>query len=189
MKKIMLALAVLATVVSIGVYTTGCHTIPSTEFLYGFSYSCGRAGAYGCELGGLTTEQKQEVSFIVNTVAAFVPKTNDTFIVTWPEKADLIIDELIKAGKLNEALKIPIDAAVVAVASSVDFIFLKYPEAKNNTEAVKACVQGSVDGFNSVIKPTLASVYGTPAADPNINMEAYAYIKKSLKEAKKNSKK
>ena len=82
--------------------------------------------------------------------------------------------KLVAAGKLDEAGAKVAKMALGVACDGIDYVFVKYPKAKDVKELVSASTTGFVGGFKSVV--TLAA----GAEKPAIDEEAYKYLKSRM---------
>lgn len=131
----------------------GCKSMPTTDTMYSCSFAIGvSAGmvANGCKIDDTA---RNEVIEIVEVVREVVPETNQTFAAAWTPIAKAHTDALIAEGKIDAAQGQVIMAAFNAVVVGIDYVFYRYPTAKQYQELTSAAIDGFADGFLLVFKP------------------------------------
>ena len=153
----------------------GCDKLPTPEKMTAISTVIGRTAGYACELSKTKTEVKEAILNVMDVVGAVVPTNGETFAEAWMPIADAEIKKLIDSKKLDEASGVLVKAAVSVACEGIDYVFIKYPNAKDVKELVSAATTGFINGFKSVVTLNLAA-----NAKFEIDEEAYKYLKSKM---------
>jgi hypothetical protein len=162
---------------SIGI--VGCDKLPTPEKMTTISTAVGKAAGYACELSKTKPEVKEAILLVLDTAVKVVPTEGQTFTEAWTPIVDEEVKKLVDAGKLDDGAAAVVKTAMLAATEGIDYIFVKYPKARDVKELVSAAVDGFADGFKSVVKLRFAA-----GETPNVDEEAYKYIKAKLAAAK-----
>lgn len=169
MKNILMLGAAVVTAVAV---LTGCDKLPTPEKMTTISTVIGKTAGYACELSKTKTEVKEAIANVLDVVSKAVPDEGQTFAEAWSSLIDEELKKLVEAGKLDEAGAHVAKLALNVACDGIDYVFVKYPKAKEVKELVSAAVAGFVDGYKSVVKMNLAA-----GEKPEIDEEAYTYLK------------
>ena len=170
MKKMMIGAVALAMAAFIG-----CdEDLPSPEKINAVATTIGRTAGYACELAKTKTAVKDGIIQVLDVISTVVPGEGETFSQTWTPVIAEELQKLVVAGKLDEAGAQVAKMALSVACDGIDYVFVKYPKAKNVKELVSASTTGFVAGFKSVV--TLAA----GAEKPEIDEEAYKYLKSRM---------
>ena len=162
-----------AVVCAAAVFMTGCDKeLPTIERMTTISTAIGKTAGYACELSKTKTSVKEAIFSVIDTASKVVPQTNETFTVAWTPVINEELDKLIKKGKISESELPVIKIALAAATEGIDYVFVKYPKAKEVKELVSAATTGFISGYKSVV--------AFAAGAEEINDEAYKYIKSKL---------
>ena len=167
-KIIMLGLAVCASVF------VGCDKLPTVEKMTEISTVVGKTAGYVCELSKTKTEVKEAIFKVLDIVSTAVPTNGQTFVEAWTPIINAEVKKLIDDGKIDKKYETAITTSLYVVCNGIDYIFVKYPKAKNVEELVVAATTGFINGYKSVV--TLAA-----NAELEIDEEAYKYLKSQIK--------
>lgn len=159
---------------ALAVFMVGCDKLPSVEKMTAISTLVGKTAGYACELAKTKTEVKNAIMTVLDVAVKVTPEEGKTFTETLAPVIDEELKKLVDAGKLKSD-----DAAIAKIAlktatEGIDYIFVKYPKAREVKELVSAAIEGFVAGYKSVV--TLAA----NAEKPEIDEEAYSYLKSKL---------
>lgn len=178
MKKQIATLAAAAALV-----VTGCATIPTVEKMFTLSRAVGYAAGLVTNEIEMDAAVRNQVIDVWTEVAVCIPETNQTFEAAWTPIARRHVDELVKEGKIDDAQATLIMLAFNAAVNGVDYIFVRYPEAKMYKELTVAALDGFNEGFLLVFKPvnSFAAASGKESAYLYYDKEAYEYLKKLVK--------
>ena len=169
MKNILMLGAAVVTAVAV---LTGCDKLPTPEKMTTISTAIGKTAGYACELSKTKTEVKEAIANVLDIVSKVVPGEGQTFAEAWTPVIAEELQKLVDAGKLDEAGAKVAKLALSVACDGIDYVFVKYPKAKEVKELVSAAVVGFVNGYKSVVKTDLAV-----GEKPEIDEEAYTYLK------------
>lgn len=155
---------------SIGI--VGCDKLPTVERMTTISTVIGKTAGYACELSKTKTEVKEAIANVLDAVSKAVPVEGQTFVEAWSPLIDEELKKLVEAGKLDEASAHVAKLALSVACDGIDYVFVRYPKAKDVKELVSAAVVGFVGGYKSVVKMGFAS-----AEKLDIDEDAYTYLK------------
>ena len=151
---------------------SGCDKLPTVEKMTTISTAVGKTAGYVCELTKTKTEVKEAIANVLDVVSKAVPDEGQTFAEAWSPLIDEELKKLVEARKLDEAGAQVAKLALNVACDGIDYVFVKYPKAKEVKELVSAAVTGFVDGYKSIVKMRLAA-----GEKPEIDEEAYKYLK------------
>jgi outer membrane murein-binding lipoprotein Lpp len=170
-KKMMIGAVALAT----AVFMVGCDKdLPSPEKINAVATTIGRTAGYACELAKTKTAVKDGIIQVLDVISTVVPREGEIFAQAWTPVITEELQKLVAAGKLDEAGAKVAKMALSVACDGIDYVFIKYPKAKDVKELVSATTTGFVTGFKSVV--TVAA----GAEKPAIDEEAYKYIKSRM---------
>ena len=139
----------------------------------------GRTAGYACELSKTKTEVKEAIAKVLDIASEVVPTNNQTFVEAWTPVIDKELKKLVDDKKIGAADAQLAKMALSVACEGIDYIFVKYPKAKEGKELVSAAVTGFVSGYKSVV---------TMKADAKekfeIDEEAYKYLKSKMQKTK-----
>ena len=161
-----------AALVAVTALFSGCDKLPTVERMTTISTVIGKTAGYACELSKTKTEVKEAIANVLDIVSKVVPDEGQTFAEAWSPLVDEELKKLVEAGKLDEAGAQVAKLALTVACDGIDYVFVKYPKAKEVKELVSAAVAGFVDGYKSVVKMSLAT-----GEKPEIDEDAYKYLK------------
>lgn len=146
MKKIMCIIAA-----AIAFFMAGCNKDITPEKITEVSTVIGRTAGYACELSKTKTEVKEAIIKVLDIASTAVPTNGQTFVEAWTPVIDAELAKFVAEGKITAD-----DAKIAKVALNVacegiDYVFVKYPKAKDVKNLVGAAVNGFVTGFKSVV--------------------------------------
>ena len=165
------AMAAIAAVFSL--FIVGCDKLPTVEKISSVSTVIGRTAGYVCNLPTVKHKVKDVVVSVIDVVSTAVPTNGQTFTEAWTPVIDAELKKFVDAGKINNTEAKIAKVALSAATEGIDYVFVKYPKAKDVKELVSAAVTGFTTGYKSVVK--LAA-----DAKPEIDEEAYTYLKEKL---------
>lgn len=179
MKKI-----IVAAIAAIGMFITGCtdtDTVPSAEKIGAVAKVVGTTAGYACEFS-TNVEVKTGLITVIDSLVKVVPATDKSFADTWTPVVDAEIQKLVASGKVKQPEADLIKNAISVVTSGIDFVFTKYPKAKEYENLVTATVQGFTDGFKVVVSATDKVASPTMSDDDKKLAEEFtAYLKSQKK--------
>ena len=170
MKKIIIG----AVAAAAAMFMVGCDKTPSVERMTTISTVIGRTAGYACELSKTKTEVKEAIAKVLDIASTAVPTNGQTFAQAWSPVIDKELAKLVEAGKIDAAGAQVAKVALGVACDGIDYVFIKYPKAKEGKDLVSAAVTGFVSGYKSVV--TLAA----GAEKPEIDEEAYNYLKSRM---------
>lgn len=171
MKKMMIG----AVAFAMAAFMIGCDKdLPSPDKINAVSTAIGRTAGYACELAKTKTAVKDGIIQVLDVISTVVPSEGETFSQAWTPIIAEELQKLVAAGKLDEAGTQVAKMALSVACDGIDYVFVKYPKAKDVKELVSAATSGFVAGFKSVV--TLAA----GAEKPAIDEEAYKYLKSRM---------
>lgn len=170
MKKIIVLGAI------VGALLTGCDETPTYSQLYTASQSVGLASGMIVNETKIDDASRNAVVDVIGLVAAVTPATNQTFATTWVPVAKSYTEDLVNAGKLDAGQAALVVGGVNVAAIGVDYLFEKYPKAKEYKELDAAVVKGFTEGFLAVVKPSDCDGCSERSV-VNYDKKAYDYIK------------
>ena len=152
-------------------FMVGCDRTPSTDKINAVATLVGKTAGYACELSKTKTEVKEAIAKVLDIAATAVPTNGQTFAEAWTPIIDTELNKLVEAGKLDAAGAQVAKLALNVACDGIDYVFVKYPKAKEVKELVSAAVTGFVSGYKSVV--TLA----IGADKPEIDEDALKYLR------------
>ena len=166
-----------AMAVSMAVGIVGCEDLPSPEKMKTISTVIGNTAGYACELSKTKASVKEAINAVFNVVGKVVPKGDETFTKTWGPLIDEELQKLVEKGKLDEGDAKVARIALTAATEGIDYVFVKYPKAKDVKELVDAAVEGFIAGYKSVV---------SFSANEKVEIDdgAYKYLKEKLSSTK-----
>ena len=167
-KLIMLGLAICASVF------VGCDKLPTVEKMKEISTVVGKTAGYVCELSKTKTEVKEVIFKVLDVVSTAVPTNGQTFVEAWTPLINEEVKKLVDAGTIDKKYETVITTSLYVACNGIDYVFVKYPKAKDVEELVAVATTGFIDGYKSVV--TLAA-----NAEPVIDEDAYKYLKSQIK--------
>ena len=165
--------------VAASVLLSGCERdLPSPEKINTVAVVVGRTAGYACDLAKMDKAVKESVAAVLDVVSNAIPTNGQTFAEAWMPIAEAEIKKLVDAGKLNEVGATAAKIAVNAAADGIDYVFIKYPKAKDVKDLVASAVEGFVKGFKGTLAFNASDVV-------EIDEDAYNYIRIRLEAAEK----
>lgn len=159
---------------------TGCT--PTAEQINKTATAIGYAAGLVANQAGIKDDARNAIVTVLNEVRSCVPAEGQTFTDAWTPVIKAKVAELVAAGKINEATGTLVTSVAVMAAKAVDYLFdVRFPEAKQYEELVRAGTAGAIDGFLAVFKPVDDCDDCVVKARANFDSEAYEYFKKNLK--------
>jgi len=130
---------------------TGCKKDVTPESINAVATVIGRTAGYACELSKTKAEVKEAIIKVLDIAAAAVPTNGQTFVEAWTPIIDAELAKLVTEGKIDDAGAKIAKVALGIACEGIDYVFIKYPKAKEGKDLVGAAVQGFVTGFKSVV--------------------------------------
>ena len=164
-------------------FMVGCDKdLPSPEKINAVATTIGRTAGYACELAKTKTAVKEGIIQVLDVASKVVPTEGQTFAEAWTPVIAEELQKLVAAGKLDEVGAKVAKIALGVACDGIDYIFVKYPKAKDVKELVSAATSGFVAGFKSVVTcdDCVDCVVKASAAKPEIDEEAYKYLKSRM---------
>lgn len=155
----------------------GCDKLPTVERMTTISTVIGKTAGYACELSKTKTEVKEAIFEVIDVASKVVPEAGQTFTEAWTPVITEELDKLVKKGKIGESEVAVVKIALSAATEGLDYVFVKYPKAKDVKELVSAATNGFIAGYKSVVNVG-------DGARSEIDEEAYKYLKAKLSAAK-----
>ena len=164
-----------ASAVIASLFISGCDKdLPTPEKINSVAIVVGRTAGYACDLAKMDKTVKENVVAVLDVVSSVVPTNGQTFVEVWVPMADNEIKKLIDAGKLNDAGALATTVAIRVASEGIDYVFVKYPKAKDVEELVAAAVDGFVKGFKRTTS------FAADAKNIDIDNDAYNYLKAKM---------
>lgn len=161
-------------------FIAGCgesDTLPTVEKMTSISTVIGKTAGYACELAKTKTAVKEGIMTVLDAVAKIVPDEGKTFTEAWSTTITEELQKLVDAKKIGSTETTLVKAALTAATEGIDYVFTKYPKAKEVKELVSATVDGFIAGYKSVASTAAG-------AKPEIDEAAYNYIKSKMQATK-----
>lgn len=174
----MIKTLIIGAAVATSLFISGCDDLPTPEKINSVAIVVGRTAGYACNLAKMDKTTKENVIAVLDVVSTAIPTNGQTFAEVWIPLADIEIKTLVDSGKLNTASALAVKIAVKAASEGIDYVFIKYPKAKDVEELVVAAVDGSITGFRSTI------VMRAVANINDVDEDAFKYIKAKLETTK-----
>ena len=152
----------------------GCNKLPTVEKMTTISTVVGKTAGYVCELSKTKTEVKEAIFKVLDVVSTAVPTNGQTFVDAWTLLINEEVKKLVDAGKIDKSYETIIIKSLCVACNGVDYIFVKYPKAKEVEELVSATTKGFINGYKSVV--TLSAT-----DKPEIDDDVYQYLKSKMK--------
>lgn len=163
---------------AMALFIVGCgETAPSVERITMISTAIGKTAGYACELSKTKAEVKDTIFTVLDVASKVVPASGSTFTDAWSIVFADEIAKCISQGKLDDSSAAVVKVALMAATEGLDYVFVKYPQAKDVKDLVSAATTGFIAGYKSVV-----SVSG--GIEPVIDKDAYDYIKAKLSAVK-----
>ena len=165
----------------------GCDKLPSVEKMTTISTIAGKTAGYVCELSKTKTEVKEAIAKVLDIASNVVPTTGQTFVEAWAPVIETELKKLVDEGKIDATGSQVASIALKVACEGVDYIFIKYPKAKDAKELVGAAVAGFVNGYKSVVACDNCTdcTIRAGSSNPDIDEEAYKYLKSKMDAYKK----
>lgn len=177
MKKILMAMVA---AVGLGLTMVGCKTLPTPEVMYGTSAAIGvAAGKVANELK-VDDGTRNAIIEVMNIVVQVIPEVDQTFEEAWTPVATVYIDKLVVDGKLTAAQAALVKSAFALIVKGLDYVFVKWPEAKKYENLVIAAIDGFASGFLGEFKPANCPNCGDRGYR-SYDRKAYEYLKGCVK--------
>lgn len=174
MKKTLTAIVAAA----MAAFMCGCDELPSVEKMTAISTTIGKTAAYACQLASIDEHVKEEILNVLDIASKVVPEAGQTFTDAWAPVIDEELKKLVEKGKLDDSTSAIAKLALTAATEGLDYVFVKYPKAKDVKELVGAAVDGFIAGYKSI------APLGARNASSDIDEDAYKYLKAKLAAAK-----
>lgn len=171
MKMKMIGAMLLASVLAF----VGCDKDITPEKMTTVATVIGRTAGYACELSKTKTEVKEAIAKVLDIASEVVPTNGETFVQAWTPIIETEINKLVEAGKLDAAGGQVAKVALGVACQGIDYIFIKYPKAKEGKELVSAAVTGFVSGYKSVV-----TLKADTKAKGDIDEDALKYLKEKM---------
>lgn len=172
--KIMKTMMVGAVAVVMAFFIAGCDHPLTPEKIEAVATTIGRTAGYACELSKTKTAVREAIAKVLDVIATVVPTENQTFSEAWTPVIAKDLQKLVDAGKLDsEGAKVAKLALGVA-CDGIDYVFVKYPKAKEVKELMSATTIGFINGYKSVVN------LAAGATMSEIDKEAYEYLKAKM---------
>lgn len=171
MKKIIMS--VVAAIMA--AFMVGCDKTITVEKMTTISTVIGRTAGYACELSKTKTEVKEAIAKVLDIASTVVPTNGQTFVEAWTPVIEKELNALVEAGKIDAAGAQVAKVALGVACQGIDYVFIKYPKAKDVKELVSAAVTGFVNGYKSVVKLAAGA-----AKNFEIDEDAYRYLKSKM---------
>ena len=169
MKKIIMSIVAMFAMIF-----AGCKEM-TVERMTSISTVIGRTAGYACELSKTKTEVKEAIAQVLDIASKVVPTNGQTFVEAWTPVIDVEINKLVDAGKLDAASAQIAKTALSIACQGIDYVFIKYPKAKDVKELVSAAVTGFVNGYKSVVTGALKA-----GEKLDIDEDALKYLKSKM---------
>lgn len=171
--------AAAAVMAAMMVLMTGCEKeLPTPEKMEAIATVIGKTAGYVCEIAKTKTEVKEGIDKVLDVVGKVVPAEGQTFVEAWTPVIDEELKKLVDAGKLDANGAAVAKIALGVACEGIDYVFVRYPKAKDVQELVSAATTGFINGYKSVVK------LSANAAKPEIDEEAYKYLKAKFEASK-----
>ena len=112
---------------------------------------------------------------MLDIASTAVPTNGQTFVEAWTPVIDVELKKLVDAGKIDAAGAQVAKVALGVACQGIDYVFIKYPKAKEGKELVSAAVTGFVTGYKSVVTDALKA-----GEKPEIDEDALKYMKSKM---------
>lgn len=168
-KMIISAAAAVAAILMVG-----CDKTPSVEKINAIATTIGRTAGYACELSKTKTSVKEGIAKVFDVVATVVPTNGQTFAEAWTPVIEVEVNKLVEEGKLDAAGAAVAKMALGVACDGIDYVFVKYPKAKDAKELMSAATAGFIAGYKSVVN------LAAGADKPEIDEDAYKYLKSRM---------
>lgn len=175
MKKAILGMAAL-------VMMAGCT--PTEEQINATATAIGYAAGLVANQTNIKDDARNAIVSVLNDVRGCIPAEGQSFADAWKPVIEAKVAELVEAGKIDAGTGEIVKAIANMAAQAVDYLFdVRYPEAKQYEELVRAGVSGALDGFLAVFKPVNDCDGCSERAPTKIKYDkkAYEWFEKNLK--------
>ena len=170
MKRIIMS--VLAAIMAI--FVAGCKEEVNVEKITKVATVVGRTAGYACELSKTKQEVKDAIAKVLDITSTIVPTNGQTFVEAWTPVINTEIAKLVEAKKLNETTAQVAKIALGYACEGIDYVFVKYPKAKEAKDLTTAAVTGFIAGYKSVV------TFAAGVDKPEIDEEALKYLKEKM---------
>lgn len=161
---------------------SGCKTVPTVDVIKSTAYAIGCASGLVANETKIDDKSRNAVVEIVMVVRGVVPEEGHTFQEAWTAVAKDYATKLVQEGKLTADQAALVVNGVAVAATGVDYIFIRYPKAKEYKELVAAAVAGFSDGFLTTFKPVdTAKPADARSVTATYDKEAYVFLKEAFK--------
>lgn len=172
--------ACIAATVAIASAVIGCATIPTIDKMFNISRAIGYSAGLVANEIKMDAKVRNNVIDIWTKVSVCIPETNQTFAAAWTPIAQKHTDELVKKGKIDASQATLIMLGFKAAVAGLDYVFIRYPEAKLYKDLTVAAVDGFNEGFLATFKPVNMLGSGKSDAYEGYDREAYDYLKSAV---------
>lgn len=160
-------------------FMSGCDKeLPTPEKIEAVATVIGKTAGYVCEIAKTKTSVKEGIEQVLDVLSKVVPAEGHTFVEAWTPVIDEELKKLVDAGKLDSNGAAVAKIALGVACEGIDYVFVRYPKAKDVQELVSAATTGFINGYRSIVKLSVG------AAQPEIDEEAYNYLKAKFKASK-----
>lgn len=169
------------------VMVAGCN--PTAEQINATATAIGYAAGLVANTTKIKDDARNALVTVLNEVRSCVPSEGQSFTDAWAPVIKMKVNELVAAGKINEATGAIVTSVAIMAAQAVDYLFdVRFPEAKKYEELVRAGASGALDGFLAVFKPVNCNDCEEcddcelrSKAKKNYDQEAFQWFKANLK--------
>lgn len=157
----------------------GCRRQPTPEVMYAASSAIGiAAGKVANELK-VDDGTRNAIIEVLNLVVQVIPGVDQTFEDAWTPIAVAYIDGLVKEGKLTAAQAGLVKTAFALAVKGLDYVFIRWPDAKQYENLVIAAIDGFASGFLDEFRP--ANANAVDRVYRPYDRKAYEYLKGFVK--------
>ena len=156
-------------------FIIGCDKDITPEKMTTIATVIGRTAGYACELSKTKTSVKEAIMNVLDIASTVVPASGQTFVDAWTPVIDAELKKLVEAGKIDANDAQLAKVALGVACQGIDYIFVKYPKAKDAKELVSAAVKGFVDGYKSVV-----TMKAGTREEVKIDEDALKYLKSKM---------
>ena len=159
----------------------GCATIPTPTSINATATAIGYAAGLVVDQTKIKDSDRNTLVIVLNEVRSCVPSEGQSFVDAWTPVIQAKVAELIEAGKLTKESGAMVTSLAILSAQAVDYMFdIRFPQAKQYEELVRAGVSGAIDGFLAAFKPANDCDGCSEKSAIKFDKEAYQWFQRNI---------
>ncbi len=159
----------------------GCATIQTPARINATGTAIGYAAGLVVDQTKIKDSDRNTLVIVMNEVRSCIPNEGQSFVDAWTPVIQAKVAELIEAGKLTKESGAMVASIAILSAQAVDYMFdIRFPQAKQYEELVRAGVSGAIDGFLAAFKPANDCDGCTEKSAIEFDKEAYQWFQRNI---------